>query len=423
MIKSTSLYYYSLICFVLSFTSYTIDNPHFYRANFFWGEPRFEKKWLTSVDFLLGGGGTKKARNKNGHKTPLLNIFGLHNMRVLGQNVPALDPNNALDKILLDLEQVPARDDFGKLLFKGDFSIIEAVLNGYQNLVNGFFFQAYLPIRRLAINNIQFIDESPDDLIFPNKNTPEWVSFLGNFPSLLARYNREIKNVNEAGNGDFTLLVGWTSNYQDNCYIDFFDVTAKIGLLFPVAKKRNLRNPFDLPLGYDGFYGLPLKFDCSIGYWEWLTVGFHIGSLFLFDREKTVAMKTALDQNGFISLTQGKASVDPGTIWDICNYVKADHIFRGLSLLVGYCYTQKDNDCITPCDTQIFNSSIVKSDQLFKNWRMHVVHWFLEYDFAKKPSDIGPRIGFFYNWVVGGERIFNTTIAASTVGIDVSWCF
>ena len=35
------------ISILLCITTFgAIDNPHFYRANFFWGEPRFEKPWL-----------------------------------------------------------------------------------------------------------------------------------------------------------------------------------------------------------------------------------------------------------------------------------------------------------------------------------------------------------------------------------------
>lgn len=405
------------------FSLFSIDNPHFYRANFFWGEPRFEEPWLTSGDVSLGGGATKKARNSEGKKTSLLNIYGLQVMRLLGENVPALDPNNNLDQILLALDQIPERENFGSLRFTGEFSCIESVLNYYQNLDNGFFIQWYLPVRRLAIKSIRFSDASPNDDIFPNKNTPEWVDFLDNFTAILARYNLMIKDVHQAGAGDFSVLVGWTCNYQDTCYHDFFDVNAKIGLLFPTGKRRTLHNPFDLPLGYNGFYGFPFKFDCSVGYWEWLTAGFHLGALFLFDKTKTLAMKTAVGQNGFIMLTEGKAKVDSGTLWDISCYIKADHFFKGLSLLCGYCFTLKENDCINPYNKEIFNPSIVNADPLYRSWRMHVIHWIAEFDFAKKLSDLGPRISLFYNWIIDGQRIFDTSMLNASLGVDISWCY
>lgn len=280
-----------------------------------------------------------------------------------------------------------------------------------------------MPIRRFALRNIQYCDKSPDDLVFPNKNTPQWVAFLGNFSEILARYDRVISPVHTSGAGDFTILGGWTLNYQDTIYADYYDVTVKFGILFPTGKKRSLKNPFDLPLGYGGFYGMPVKFDCSFGYWEWLTCGAHIGSLFLFDRTCSTAMKTACEQNGFIFLTSGQACIDPGTIWDISAYTKADHIFRGLSLLVGYCFTLKESDCVNPKNSTLFNQVIVNSDQRFKSWQMHVIHWFLEYDFAHEPKDLGPRIGFFYNWIVGGKRIYDTSMAVASLGIDVEWCF
>lgn len=418
--------FFSLLCIMVSLflvdVVQAIDNPHFYRANFFWQEPRLERNWLSTGDFLLAGGSTRKAFNQHGKRTALLNIFGLHEMQVLGQNVPNLDPANFYDEILLNLLALPTNGNFGKLLFKGDFSIVEGVINGYQNLVNGFFLQAYLPIRHLSIRNIQFVDKSPEEG-FPNKNTPQWLQFLGNFTPLLAHFNREISTVNEVGTGDFSFLGGWTLNYQDSCYADYYDVTAKVGILFPTSKRKSLTNPFDLPLGYDGFYGLPFKFDCSMGYWEWVTCGAHIGALFLFDRKKTIALKTSSEQNGFITITQGDAKIDPGTIWDIAAYVKADHFFRGLSLIVGYCYTLKDSDCIEPVNTAIFPKMIVNSDQQFRSWQMHVIHWFLEYDFARQDSQFGPRLGLFYNWIVGGIRIFDTNMTVASLGIDISWCY
>jgi hypothetical protein len=45
----------------------------------------------------------------------------------------------------------------------------------------------------------------------------------------------------------------------------------------------------------------------------------------------------------------------------------------------------------------------------------------IEWDFTKKRSDVGPRLGFFYNLIVGGQRIFNTGIKTTYLGFDISW--
>jgi hypothetical protein len=408
---------------LLASTTYTIDNPHFYRAVYFWGEPRLEFPWLASYDISLGGGNTKTARNGDGKKTPLLNIFGPHNMHHLGNKVPNLNPASPIDSILINLNQIPDRENFGQLIFSGKFQIFEVYLNLYQNLVNGFFLQANIPVRKLKIYHIAYQDLSPDDNLFPNKNTPIWLDFLHNFNQILSSFNISLKGANHTDVGDLSILGGWTLNHEETEIFDYLDVNAKIGFLFPTGKRKNQNHPFDLPQGYDGFFGVPVKFDISTGAFDWLTFGFHLGALFFIERSKTIAMRTAANQNGFIKLTQGKATVDQGTIWDYTAYIKADHIMKGLSIYTGYSYNKKDHDCIGPQNTDVFEPLIVNSDRAFKSWRMHTFNFIVEYDLAKKITDVGIRLAFFYNRVIGGQRIFNTQVSAANMGIDVVYCF
>lgn len=413
-----------LLAFVfLSSILQAIDNPHFYRAVYFWGEPRLEFPWLASYDMTLGGGSSSTARNGDGKKTPLLNIYGPHNMHHLGNNVPNLDPANPLDEILINLNQVPDRPGFGQLLFSGKFQVFEIYLNVYQNLIKGFFLQANIPIRKLKIFNINFQDLSPNDSIFPNKNTPQWQAFLQSFDQILDKFNLSLKGANRTDVGDLTILGGWTLNHEETEIFDYFDVNTKIGFLFPTGKRKNQNQPFDLPQGYNGFYAVPVKFDMSVGAFEWLTMGFHLGALFFIERSKNIRMRTASDQNGFIKLTHGQAQVDHGTIWDYTAYLKADHFMKGLSFYFGYSYNKKDRDCIEPENTNTFNPLIVNTDREFKSWRMHTFHFIAEYDLAQKISDVGVRVAFFYNRVIGGQRIFNTSVYSVNMGIDVAYCF
>jgi hypothetical protein len=412
-----------IVCILLlTGTAHCIDNPHFYRATYFWQEPRLEKDWLTTVDILFGGGKTKSSRNENGTKTTLLNLYGPHNMQALGVNVPGLNPADPLDQILIDLQNLPLRDNFGQLQFHGKFTLLETVFNVYQNLVNGFFVQAYLPIRKLRISDIGFVDLSPDDTITPNKNTPAWQSFLNNIDLILNQHNLHITPIDTLGFGDVTILGGWTQNINDTLVLDYVDVTGKIGVLFPTGKKKHLSNPFDLPTGYNGHFAVPLKFDISCGALEWVTLGGHIGALFFFKRNEYVELKTAEAQNGFIKLAQGSADVEPGNIWDFSIYMKADHFLKGLSLIVGYNFTAQDRTCIEPKDP-IFNPVIINNDNQFRNWRMQTLQLCAEYDFAKTAADIGPRVGLLVNYIVGGKRIFNTATTSTYIGFDIEWCF
>lgn len=403
---------------------WSIDNPHFYRANFFWQEPRFEKSWLTTLDMHIAGGSAKHGFNQQGKKVPLLNIYGLQNMQTLG-NTPGLDPANRLDKILLDLAALPENGLFGKLKFTGKFHTIELILNFYQNFTKGFFLQLYLPIRHLKIDRTQFfVDCSPEDITtFPNKNIPEWRNFLSNFDAILSRFGLSKNNINQNGVGDLSLLGGWACNYEQTTKLDFIDVNAKIGVLAPTGIKRGLSNPFDLPTGYNGYWAIPLKFDFSLGYWEWLTWGLHIGSLFFIDQSRTLRMQTTTQESSFFMLLEGKAKVDPGTIWEVSSYIKADHIFRGLSLLFGYCYTQKERDLLCPEDKALFPLALVNASPLHKGWDMHVLHFLAEWDFTTSAYGVGWRTGFFYNYVFKGNHIFNTAIKDVYAGIDIAYAF
>ena len=73
------------ICIFASLQAY--DNAHFYRACYFAGEPRFEENVLTTFDFSVAGGQTRKGIDGCEQESCLLNIFGLQNMHQLGQNV------------------------------------------------------------------------------------------------------------------------------------------------------------------------------------------------------------------------------------------------------------------------------------------------------------------------------------------------
>lgn len=400
----------------------SIDNPHFYRATYFWGEPRFEKPWLTSIDVSVGGAYTGTARNKHGTKTSLLNIFGPQAAQHIGANVPNLDPANPFDKILIDLEALPENGMFGTLQFAGKFHTIETILSWYQNLANGFFLQTYLPLRTLRINHIHFSDLSPDNGS-PNKNTATWQAFLTNFNKIMERHHISLSGAHRAGFGDLTFLGGWAINYEDTCIFDFVDIDAKVGILLPTGHKKDEHEPFDMALGYNGYYAFPLLFDISVGALDWLTVGLHLDTLFFFDQTRTIALKTARSQNGFIKLAFGKAFIDPGNIWDINAYAKADHIIRGFSLLIGYTFSRQDDFCINPIDTTTFDPIIATNDTVYKAWNMHVIHFWGEYDFTRTPTDWGPRIGLFFNKIIRGRQIFNANSSALGIGCDLVWRF
>lgn len=415
--KTHSLLFLALLVAPLA---HAYDNTHFYRAPYFWGEPRFEREKLSSANAYLGWARAKTGRDSRGKRVSILDIYGPYNMHKSGCGVPGLDPKNELDEILINLCAVEDVSDlFGNLSFTGSFHDFEFITEYYQNIYNGFFLHLFLPLRKLKITDIRFTDLTPKS----EEDIPQWQDFKDNFQAILNRHDLSIAPFNRTGLGDFSITGGWARNYEDTETLDFIDIDARIGILFPTGKQKDENKVFSLPQGYNGHYAVPLIFNSSLGLWDWFTAGFHISALFLVDRTRTIRLKTDKEQSGFIRIAEGKAEVDPGSYLNVELFTKADHIYHGLSIYLVYHFNFRERTCIIPKDTEAFNKRIVNCDKVFDDWYMNSFQFGLEYDCSKKLSDIGPRIGVFYNHVISGKRIFNADLKYSYLGFDAAWCF
>lgn len=443
-----------VLCLVICKTN-AIDNHHFYRAsNFFpvFHEPRLCDDGLTSFDVFLSGGRTRKSAygcsrpfNLCHNKDCLLNICGYTDIQALGINIPNFDPTNPVDQALNALAMLPSRDNFANLSFSGEFSIFEANLFYTQNIVDGFFVQIHAPFRRLRIGSVERRDLSPNDNLFPNKNTPEWTTFLGLYDQFLARYQLSTSDTCDNFVGDTTVLLGWTGNYDDTEVLDFFDMSVRVGVLIPTGKKADPDYAFDLPTGYNGLVGIPVTFDVAFGFCDWMTFGAHFGVLPFTKSTQTVRVPTAPDQTGLLKLQKRRESVKGGLLWDAVGYFVADHICRGLSFTLGYTFADKRANKLTPpaCDCEILSCTspactspnlcspalnecgcVESCDLINSAWNMQTIHILFEYDFSSYDSIfMCPKLGWFVNVPVGGKRIFDTTTGGLYTGFDLSWCF
>ena len=385
-------------------------------------EPRYDRNCLSTVEVSVMGGSTTTGRNGNKDKTDVLNIYGLHNIHRLAEGVPGLDPLNLDDAILINLIGQPNNGDFGKLKFTGKFKYIGADITLTQNFCRGFFAQMSIPVQRLEVTDIAFVDQSPTTGL-PNINSAEWTQFLARFDSILERYELSKADWKDTGAGDLTILGGWTYNNDSSDTLDFMDVTIKAGLSIPTGRKRNIEKVFSLPAGHNGHVGIPVSFDMALGMLEWFTFGAHVGGQFFLKHDGVFRMKTHADQNGFMKLYYDAAREDLGNLWDIATFLKADHIAGGLSLTVGYSYTAQEDTTLAPVDTTVFTASIVNDDDMLKKWHMHTVSVCADYDFAQENKKFNPKVGIFYNHPVAGKRIFNTNTIGGNAGVNIVWNF
>jgi hypothetical protein len=397
------------------------DNLHFYRPPFvLYAEPRFERPGLTTVNVRIGAGGTSTSRNGCSRKSCLLDIYGPQNMFKLGENVPGKDLTNPRDLTLQMLEVEPARDGFGLFSFGGKFSIIEAGIQIQQNISDGFFLEFYMPVRKIKLSNLSCNDLSPCAAC-PGDDDPIWQSFLNQYGAILSDNCISLCDQSETGVGDTSVILGWTTNYEESEHLDFVDFTMQAGVLFPTAKRTNINRAFAIPLGYNGHYGFPVNMALAFGMYEWLTIGGHAMALPFKKRCQELRMKTSTPQNGWIKLAQGSANVDRGTLWHIGMYTKADHIIRGLSLLLGYSFAAEREWRICPSNCAVFDIGVANSDEALRGWKMHTIHLIAEWDFLKERCLVGPRVGIFGNFVIGGKRIFNTQMGGGMIGLDLVW--
>ncbi|HSW73911.1 MAG TPA: hypothetical protein VLG71_02025 [Candidatus Limnocylindria bacterium] len=418
--------YLAFLAFCSTLVAHAADNPHMYRATFFYGEPRLEKRALGSIDILASGGRTCCGRNGCNIKVPLLDIYGTYNMHALGNGVPGKNLSLPTDLALTNLSLTPTRNCFADLSFRGKFDTSEIDISLTQNFVRGFFAQLYIPLRSLRINNINFADLSPTSDPFPNINTPTWQTFLNVFPAILEQYNLSIDPVHRRGIGDISLMAGWTLNYQEFDQLDYMDMTIKLGILAPTGKKANPNIVFDLPLGYNGHTGFPFELHASFGAFDWFTFGAYLGGIAFGNRTGTVRIRTDAEQSGLIKLASVNcACIHQGVLWNAGLFAKADHFCRGLSALVGYTFVQHNCDCIvlSAQDRLNFDPVVVNDDPILKGWNMHTLHFMVDYDFSQPCMKFGPRLGFFYNFQFAGKRTFNTSTAEGTFGLDIAWDF
>jgi len=408
--------------FLFATLAQAYDFPHFYRASYFFGEPRLQKDKLSSLDISIAGGSTRHARNCNGDTICLMDLYGPSNMQKLGAGIPDKNPTDPADLALIYLERVAPRDGFGFISYSGKFSLIETIFSLTQNFNNGFFVQLLIPFKYMKLNDVCWADLTPTcNDSFPGQNNLYWQMFLNQFDTILDKYCLHLGSWKDTHLGDISFLTGFTCNYQETIVLDYIDFTFKMGVSFPSGRERSLYQIFDIPTGYDGHIGIPMQLDASIGIFDWLTVGAHGDFIPFLSKTKKIRMKTDYNQCGPIKLGQGCALIKKGHIFDIGTYLKADHFSHGFSLLFGYSYDKKYKDELTPKDPCLFDVAIVNTDPILNEWDMHTIHFLAEYDFAKENRRFCPRTSIFYNWQIYGRNVLKNNMFGGSFGFDIAW--
>lgn len=405
---------------------FSYDLLHFYRAAvipYSVVEPIFDRENLWSAELFLVTGVGKKGENSHRHTVPMFDIFGTVDARHLAAGLPNIQPNNQLDYLLIQLQNLPeTHDRFAQLSVSAKIFPSEYDLFFTKVFVHGIFTQLHMPIRSCEIMSIRLNDLSPiAATVYPNKDSYEWVSFLRQFDDIMKRYNISLKPFDKTVLANPTILFGLTHSYVDTTFLDFIDVTVGLGITFNITPKSSIKQVLASPLFNRSFTGIPLQIRAAIGAYDWLTIGIYSDVTFFFDAQRKRHVTTSDKQQGIIQLATTDVKVHKGPNGHICIYLKADHVVRGLSLLFGYSYQVSGKEIIHATNKALFPYDAINKNKQLKSWDMHTLHYVFAYDFSLQNSWYGPRVSVGYNQIVAGKRIIKSNMLSGEFGME--WFF
>ncbi len=383
-------------------------------------EPRYTRNGLTTLDLQLAGGYANKAFGSDKKTANLLDIYGFYNIANLGVGSISNPLSSDYNALLADLYGSGIGESgAGVLSYSGKFKHFQGNVYLAQNISKGFFLDLVVPFKKLQITDVSFTDVSTG----PDTQDIVWLNVRNNLTGILAQYNVDASGYSKTGVGDIIISAGWAYSKTDSDSIDFFDTTLKFGIYAPTADKKDENNAFAIALGNDGHVAFPVNFDFALGLFDWFTMGAHVDGVFFASKTKLMRLNTNVNQSGFFKLLEGEAKREMGPQVDVSAYLKADHIFRGLSILGGYNFTYKGHDTLTPTDLVTFSSTAVNADPMLKSFYSHSILAGVDYDFADEGKKYNPHVSFFYTRPVAGKRVFKTNSFGGTLGLHVAWDF
>lgn len=431
----------------LFFQMQALDVPVFYRAPLFQGQPASSNEnWAIFLKAHYAQASTRKAWDLHSNHVSLFSTHGFFDVGKLGLN-------------LENLASKPVTNDFWgtgghfqngpevPVEFTGKFRVQEFDLTWRQNIMAGFFAQVYFPIKWLRLDQINFINRGKDSV-----NGVNIEDFLNNNLDPILEENglMPIKTVfKKSGVSDLVVSAGWQSQTcTDVGFIDSIVGQLQLGVLIPLAGKRDINRVFSLSRGHDQFLGALGRANLEVALWKYLHLGVNAGALIFFYEERMERVTTSKNQQGWIVLEKAKVKKDQGSIWDVQLYVQGYRLIGGLSALVGFSYTTQertdlsvrdDNYLKTFIDDQksggatantppfpviVSQNDIANANKLLAQWEQYTIHFLVEYDVrAHTDSSFAPKLSFAYDWSMYGRRAFQADMIGGSVEFQIQFNF
>ena len=406
------------------------------------------------------GGRTRKGFNVGEHKTELFNIFGSTDVTKLGLGLEDLDAasmsktsdfwkKNGTGTFNKDqITGVTGND--GKIELRGRLKVEDLALTVKQSVFSGFYVQLYAPLRSVKVDQVGFKNLGKTNI--PATALYSMETFIkDDFPTILKENGFKPFTTFDKSFFKKTTVpemlfsAGWQGMGSESFgIIDLVRGFLQAGALVPLSGRKNVDDLFSIPLGYNDYWGFNFQASGEVALWK-MVVGGHAGVSVFIPSERSVRMKSDESQTGWFVLGKGRAKVDRGAVWDLSGYIKMDRVFSGLSFLVGYSFTRKEDTQLTIRDEKflstvvkagldhedsvgtkrprfISKNKIINSDVRLRGWNQQTVHAMAEFN-AKGcfKSRFAPVVRIEYSYPVVGRRAFATDMIGGTLGLQVSW--
>jgi hypothetical protein len=395
--------------------------------------------WTTSlsVSFLYANAST--SRNKSETRGPLLDLYGTLNLSKLG--VDAETTGKTLTKKFWGASGSFIKDFTDKTLsISGNYSHQEILLNLQQFLFSGFFFTSNIIIRDAYIKNLSYFTK---EATLGEESKESFIKIT--LPKILAEHDFNAGTSMPVGYRyhyipEIILHAGWANITTKNLsYFDTIRSSIQAGVNIPVSDNYKLQNICNIPSLHEEFLGCSAKGQAEIGFWKALTAGCYTNIKTFFNKNKEVRLKTHESQEGPFNLEKAYTSINPGSMWDMCGYIKTEGLITGLNTIFGYSFSRhektsvrvKDENFLKPKikeapkngtandTTLISKDAIANNDKKLWGWTHQSIHFYLEY--TPSLGRFSPFISLGYSHSLTGKQIFVADAIGGTLGLSFSW--
>ncbi len=391
-------------------------------ANTFWPyevliRPTFDnqRRWQTAF-YTEAGFHNAKGFDDDGSVANPLRIWNCQqNALAMLEGFPEESAIGQLRSALLDSDNGIR----GRFNVDGDLQLnIGAAFAANLYFANDWRIGLYLPIYKMTLNDVKFIDQTPNV-----DNLDKLVHEL--LTDNLAANVQQLGCLNigcweRSGVGDLTMLVEWFRDFRQNKpFLKNVRVNWRWGIGFPTGLRENEDLLFAVPFGYDGAVSMPFGLGLDLTLGTNFKCGIDVQLTQIFGHTRKRRIKTDVQQTELLLLEKTDVFKDSGLVQRFDLYVELYRFAKGLSFKVGYQYL-KQGDGEYSLKTQQFSTNIANTSRRLDNFTMHHIITKFTYDcgYHWPNGCVRPEIGLFTRNPVNGKNVALIPTVGAVISVD-----